>query len=118
MKFAVILIPLLFFSCGNEKSKSEKNIKDFSKAQGLITQIDTDFNYSKKFIRTYRYVYGVNSNEIFIGIERNSNLVLNQNDPIIVLVNKANLSQSFISQRGTVDKIILKELKEKAKIVD
>ena len=109
-----ILLLLVLSSCGKVKSDSQTDLNesDFTQAQGLITKIETDFSYSEKFKRTYHYVYGSESELKLYGIEKNSELILNENDPIIVLTNKTDRTKSYISQRGIINKEVLTYLKK------
>ncbi|MGY5848753.1 hypothetical protein ACW6QP_15185 [Salegentibacter sp. HM20] len=107
-----ILILVVLSSCGNEKNNMETNLDEsnFIRTQGLITEIETHFNYTEKFKRTYHYVYGGVSKTKRDGTE-NTDLILNVGDPVIVMVNKTDQNETFIAHRGIIDKNILEELK-------
>ena len=113
MNRILILTFLILTSCRNEKSESKTdfNESDFTQTQGIITEIETDFSYTEKFIRTYHYAYGTESDQKLFGIEKNSDLILNVDDPIIVLVKKTDQTKTFIAQRGIINKKLLTELK-------
>ncbi len=104
---------MILCSCGkgNTDSKTDFNESDFTQAQGIITEIIHGFSYSEKFIRTYHYAYGNESDTILFGIEKNSDLILNVGDPIIVLVKKTGQTKTFIAQRGPINRKLLTELK-------
>jgi len=104
---------IIFTSCGkgNSDPKTDFNESDFTQTQGIITEIETGFSYSEKFKRTYLYAYGNESDTKLIGIEKNSDLIINVGDPIIVLVKKTDRTITYIAQRGIINKELLTELK-------
>lgn len=113
MNRILILTFIIFTSCGkgNSDPKTDFNESDFTQTQGIITEIETGFSYSEKFKRTYLYAYGNESDTKLIGIEKNSDLILNVGDPIIVLVKKTDRTITYIAQRGIINKELLTELK-------
>jgi|SRR5690554_1061722 len=113
MNRILILTFIIFTSCGkgNSDPKTDFNESDFTQTQGIITEIETRFSYSEKFKRTYLYAYGNESDTKLIGIEKNSDLILNVGDPIIVLVKKTDRTITYIAQRGIINKELLTELK-------
>ena len=113
MSRILILTFLILTSCRNEESnsKTDFNESDFTQTQGIVTEIETDFSYTEKFKRTYHYAYGTESNQKLFGTEKNSDLILDVNDPIIILVKKTDRTKTFIAQRGIVNKKMLTELK-------
>ncbi|WP_299782727.1 hypothetical protein [uncultured Formosa sp.] len=113
MNKILIFTFIILSSCGKGKSdsKTEFNESDFTQTQGIITEIENGFSYSEKFKKTYHYAYGTQSDIKLFGIEKNSDLILNVNDPIIVLVKKNDRTKTFIAQRGIINKKLLTELK-------
>ena len=113
MNRVLILTFIILSSCGNGKSdsKTDFNESDFTQTQGIITEIEKGFSYSKKFTRTYHYAYGTESDKKLYGIEKNSDLILNVDDPIIVLIKKTDRTKTYIAQRGIINKKTLTELK-------
>ncbi|MDN3725529.1 hypothetical protein QRD02_14180 [Aequorivita sp. SDUM287046] len=108
-----ILTFLFLSSCGktNSDSKTDFNESDFTQAQGIITKIETGFSYSDEFKRTYHYAYGTEADNKLYGIEKNSDLILNVDDPIIVWIKITDRTKTFIAQRGIINKKLLAELK-------
>ncbi|MFB9053600.1 hypothetical protein ACFFVB_10985 [Formosa undariae] len=113
MNRILILTFLILSSCGkgNSYSKTDFNESDFTQTQGIITEIENVFSYSEKFKRTYHYAYATESDTKLYGIEKKSDLILNVDDPIIVLVNKTDRTKTYIAQRGIINKKTLTELK-------
>ena len=118
MNRILILSLLILSSCGkgNPDSKSDFNESAFIQTQGIITKIETGFSYSEKFKRTYHYAYGTETDTKKFGIEKNSDLILNIDDPIIVLIKKTDPTKTFIAQRGIINKELITELKNSDEI--
>lgn len=108
----LILTLLILSSCGKGSydSKTDINESDFIQTQGIIIEIENGFSYSEKFKRTYHYAYGTESDKKLLGIEKNSDLILNVNDPIIVFLKKTDRTKTFIAQHGIINKKLLIEL--------
>ncbi|PVW16296.1 hypothetical protein [Marixanthomonas spongiae] len=110
---SLIILTLIIISCNNQDDNKKFNSQnyDYFIVQGLILDTETNFSYTQKFKRKYRYIYGYNSDNIKIGLEKNSDLVFSNQESILVGINKLDTSKSIILQRGVINKDLLIKLK-------
>lgn len=110
-----LIIIITFFSCKNE-NESDYNEDDYYKAQGIIIKVNTNFsNFHRKFSNNYVYAYRLDLSEPLIGFS-DSEFVLRNNEPLVIMVNKKDSLDSFIAHRGIIDKKTLAEFKENLKV--
>lgn len=113
----VILLLTLFYSCKEETKKkeniidlSEYNEEDYYKVQGIVVKNSVHFNYVDKFNKkSIFYIYRLDLNQPLVGIEENTNLKINPEEPVAVMVHKRDSTISFIGHRGIIDEDLLVE---------
>jgi hypothetical protein len=113
----VILLSSSLYSCKEGIKQSEDDIdlneykeEDYYKVQGIVVKKNFHFNYVDKFNkRSLVYIYRLDLNEPLVGIEKNTRLMINPEEPIAVMVHKRDSTISFIGHRGIIDEDLLVE---------
>lgn len=68
------------------------------------------FNYVDKFNKkSIFYIYRLDLKQPLVGIEENTNLKINPEEPVAVMVHKRDSTISFIGHRGIIDEDLLVE---------
>lgn len=113
----VFILSTSHISCKVETSKSEDKIdlseyneEDFFKVQGIVVKNNIHFNYVDKFNnKSIFYIYRLDLKQPLVGIEENTNLKINPEEPVAVMVHKRDSTISFIGHRGIIDEDLLVE---------
>ncbi|NCT11094.1 MAG: hypothetical protein GW772_13595 [Flavobacteriia bacterium] len=113
----VILLSTSLNSCKEETKKSEDGIdlseykeEDYYKVQGIVVKNSLHFNYVDKFNKkSIFYIYRLDLDKPLVGIEENTKLIINPEEPIAVMVHKRDSTISFIGHRGIIDEDLLVE---------
>lgn len=114
----IAFIVVIFLGCNENKNSKEIKISreseefredDYQKVQGIVLMIDPseENESSSNTERNIYYVYNLNLKEPLLGVERNSELMFNEDDLVTVMVNKNDQDISFINQRGMIDQEVL-----------
>jgi hypothetical protein len=118
MKEKLILVILLLtslYSCKERVEKSTDKIdpseykeEDYYKVQGIVVKKNVSFNYVDKFNkRSLHYIYRLDLDKPLLGIEENTRLMINPEEPIAVMVHKKDSTISFIGHRGIIEEDLL-----------
>ncbi|MBP0903598.1 hypothetical protein ACFSKN_03340 [Mariniflexile gromovii] len=111
----LILTSLMFCSC-KKKITNNYNENDFYKTQGLVIKVNKNFNnFEKKFSNNYVYAYRLDLSIPLIGYA-DSEFILKNHEPLVIMVNKKDSLDSFIAYRGILDKKRLTKFKGELKI--
>ena len=95
------------------------NEDDFVVVQGVITKSIPHRIYSGRVIyagNDINFLYDLNGTSPKNGFETKSSFILNQGEPVLVLVHKSYDSIAFISTRGIIDKELLVNFLNKCEI--
>lgn len=111
----VILLLISLYSCRDQVEKSSGDIdpiefkeENYHKVQGIVVKNNFHFSYVNKFNkRSIIYIYRLDLNNPLVGIEKNTKLLINPEEPIVVMVNNKDSTISFIGNRGIVDEDLL-----------
>lgn len=95
---------MFLFSCKNEKVFKES---DYDKKQGLVTE--TKIVYKSFRIKEYHINYKVfiDSNITLSKKYLEGDFITNENQPIVVYINKKDSSDYFIAHKGIIDNDLL-----------
>jgi len=113
----IVFVIILFctVSCVKEKEQRKSGVEkdlnysedNYYKVQGIIVKSDLSFSYTKKFRRDYTYIYYLERDNPLKGIEKISDLIFDIEDPVAIMVNKKDSTDSFIGHRGIIDEEVL-----------
>lgn len=110
-----MIISFCVISCVKEKKQKESDIEkelDYSednyyKVQGIIVKSDLSFSYTDKFRRDYTYIYHLENDTPSKGVEKISDLIFDIEDPVAIMINKKDSTDTFIGHRGIINEEIL-----------
>jgi len=100
-----VLSCLIFLNCSeNKKVKYEDfDEKDFIEVQGIITKTVGRKTFQNRASNDIYFIYYLNNEKPFVGYELQSPYILDNGEPVIVLVHKNNKNISFFGARGIID---------------
>ncbi|APQ17991.1 hypothetical protein [Maribacter hydrothermalis] len=110
-----IILLFLIISC-NKKEKliyEDYNDEDFLPVQGIITKVFKKGAINNFIKKDLHFIYNLEKENPSKGYEINSPYMLNEGEPVIILVHKNNDSISFFGSRGIIQKEILLNYLEK-----
>ena len=111
MKIAFTLFTLLFlaFGCGNpaKKEYEDYNEDDFVEVQGILTRTFGKARFPDKFRTDIYFIYNLDKENPDTGFELGSPYMLDEGEPIIVLVHRNDHKISFFGTRGIIEEEIL-----------
>lgn len=104
---------LFLISCNWNSTKNnyeDFNEDDYFRVQGIVVSAKSNFNYVDKFSkRNIKYIYHLELTPPSSLTEKNSELVLDPGDPIVVMLRKKDSTDVFIAHRGIYDEDLLLE---------
>lgn len=114
IKKILTIAVLIILSCKDGVNKENLDEKvydenDYIKVQGIIVQVVNNFTYADKFKRDYRYIYYLDRKKPIEGVVKGSELIFDMEDPVAIMVNKTDSTDTFIGHRGIINEEVLVE---------
>ena len=113
MKLICLIFLFLLFGCKNEKVFNEV---DYDKKQGLATE--TKIVYKAFRIKEYHIHYKVFMDSTLTLSKKylEGDFITNENQPIVVYINKKDSTDYFIAHKGIIDNDLLFNYLKKEKV--
>lgn len=114
MRVIYLIFLFLLFACKNEKVFDEA---DYEKKQGLVTETKTRYT-SIRGITQYHVYYKIFLDSTYTVSKKYSagDFITNENQPIVVYINKKDSTDYFIAYKGIIDHDLLFNYLKKEKI--
>ena len=105
MKKYLLIGLFVILSCNKSKERiGDYAEEDLYEVQGIITNVTpTSTPFDDSNIKVMKYIYHLDYESPFEGVDNNYNLVYKEGTPIVVLASKKDTMISFFSHAGIID---------------
>ena len=107
--FIIVLISIFAGGCSEPAKKryEDYNDEDFIEVQGIITRTNGRSTFQNRIITDIYYVYNLEFDKPNTGYELKSPYILDEGEPVIILVHKDDNNISFFGSRGIIEEKVL-----------
>ena len=105
----LLLILLLCIGCNESAKKKyeDYNDKDFIEVQGILTRSFRKTKFPDRFESDIYFIYNLDKDKPNKGYELGSPYMLDEGEPVIILVHHSNEAISFFGSRGIIEEEVL-----------
>ena len=107
--YFIISIILVFTGCNEPEKKSYEDYDegDFIEVQGIITKTNARNTLQNHIVTDIHFIYNLNLDKPSVGYELKSPYMLDEGEPVIILVHKEDKNVSFFGARGIIEEEVL-----------
>ncbi|WP_437400073.1 hypothetical protein [Flagellimonas lutimaris] len=110
----IVCLVTSFISCKESNKKFEDyNDDDFIEVQGIIIKTKRKVDFKNITKTSIYFIYNLDKERPDVGFEVDSPFMLNDGEPVIILVHKDDQKISFFGARGIMDEEVLLSYLEK-----
>ncbi|WP_421813549.1 hypothetical protein [Flagellimonas sp.] len=110
----IICFVASLIGCTESKKKFEDyNEENFIEVQGIIIKTKRKIDYKNIIKTSIHFIYNLEKERPDVGFELDSPFMLNDGEPVIILVHKDDEQISFFGARGIIDEDVLLSYLEK-----
>lgn len=110
----IVCLVTSFIGCNESNKKYEDyNDDDFIEVQGIIIKTKRKVDFKNITKTSIFFIYNLDKKRPDVGFEADSPFMLNDGEPVILLVHKDDQKISFFGARGIMDEEVLLSYLEK-----